>query len=313
MKYLNESLGIKVLFEDWDGAAGLPYYLNDRYEFKKANLEGVSCLFLIPKGDLDNLASIRKHIAKVQEIESLPIVFQLCGIASPRRKSLIDARIPFVADGSQIYLPFLGAVLTERYTATIQPREILMPSSQLLLFYYLYYDKPELYTYTMANNLNFSAMQISRSVKQLEALGLMSVRKEGVRIAISAIESRNILLKKAKPHLLNPVRKRLFAKNSLVPAGLPKSGLSALSELTMLSPSSTITFAYYGQLNALEWSDNLIDSDSQAEVEVWRYSPTLLPHRPGMVDTLSLIASMHSAQDERIVQAVDEALEMLWR
>lgn len=313
MNYLIENLGIKVYTEDWNGTERLPYYLSDRYKFKKANLEGVSCLFLMPKGELDNLASTKKHVAKVREVEPLPVVLQLSGITALRRKSLIDARIPFIAEGSQIYLPFLGVVLSERFYAATQPKEILMPSSQLLLFYFLYHDKTELYTCTTANLLNFSAMQISRSVKQLGALGLVSVRKDGVRTAISTTEARRALFNKARSHLLNPVRKRLYVECSLIPAGTPKSGLSALSELTMLNPTTMTTFAYYRKTGEFEWSDTLIDSDSQAEVEVWKYPPTLLPRQAGIVDTLSMIASILPTDNERIEQAINEALSMLWR
>jgi hypothetical protein len=189
---------------------------------------------------------------------------------------------------------------------------MLMPSSQLLFFHYLYGDEPDLYTNNTAERLNLSAMQISRAVKQLKALGLMTVRKDGVRLVMTTMESRYDLFKRARPHLLDPVRKKVYVEFEAIPNGLPLSGLSALSELSMLNPSTVKTLAFHGSVKALIGTDELIDHNSQAEVEIWHYAPALLSNRPDMVDILSLVTSMQSLDDERIEQAVDEALSNLW-
>ena len=94
--------------------------------------------------------------------------------------------------------------------------------------------------------------------------------------------------------------------------GALQSGLTALSELTMLNPPVVKTFAFFGKAGELTGTDTLIDNNAQAEVEVWRYAPALLSNHPGIVDRLSLIASMQSVDDERIEQAVDEVLSGLW-
>jgi len=313
MKYLTNTLGIEAHIELWSGYSGLPYYLNERYEIKKAELEGVHCLFLAPKGELDTLNALKKHIAKVREIEPLPIVLELDNITSWRRKSLIGARIPFVAPDCQIYLPFLGIALRERYTTETPYMEVLMPSSQLLLFRYLYQAEPELYTNGVSDSLGLSAMQISRAVKQLKAFDLVSVRKDGVRMVVSGMENRRDLFEKAKPYLVNPVRKKVYVEFGTIPDDLPQSGLTALSELTMLNPPAIRTFAFFGKVGELTGTDKLIDSDTQAEIEVWRYAPTLLSDSPSIVDTLSLIASLQSDSDERVEQAAEEALSKLWR
>jgi DNA-binding MarR family transcriptional regulator len=313
MKYIAETLGIEIHVELWGGVTGLPYYLTDRYEFKKAVLEGVHCLFLTPKSELDTLNALKKHIVKVHEIEPLPIVLELDSITAWRRKSLIEARIPFVAQGCQIYLPFLGVALAERFKTGVPPSETLMPSSQLLFFHCLYHNEPELYTNGIADKLRLSVMQISRAVKQLQALDLISMRKDGVRVVISVMENRRDLFENARQHLLNPVRKKVYAEFSAIPDGLPQSGLCALSGLSMLNPPAVRTFAFFGKAGELTVSDTLIDSNMQAEVEVWRYDPTILSDNADMVDTLSLIASMQADDDARVERAVEVALSEVWR
>jgi len=161
--------------------------------------------------------------------------------------------------------------------------------------------------------LCFSAMQISRAVKQLTMLGLLSVRKEGVRVVISSNDCRLDLFEKAKPFLLNPIRKKIYVEYEDLPEGLPLSGYSALSELTMLGGSFTKTFAFFGKIGELKGTALLVDDAAQAEVEIWHYNPVLLSRHPGVVDALSLAASLPAGDDERVEQAIDELLSVLRR
>jgi len=313
MKYVSDTLGVEMSTEPWNGAVKLPYYLTDHYEFKKVSIDEVLCLLMKPVGKLDTLPVIKKHISKVREAEALPIVLDLDVMTARRRKSLIEAHIPFIVPSCQIYLPFLGIALSERYPAVNTSRDILMPSSQLILFHYLYQAETELRAGETAEVLGISAMQVSRAVKQLTALELVKVRKEGARTIISSNERRLDLFERARPYLLNPVRKRLYVENEDWQIGLPMSGYSALSELTMLGDTPMKTFAFFGKADKLNGTDALVDNTAQAEVEIWRYNPAILSKRPGIVDALSLLASLPPDDDPRILQSVEELLLNIWR
>jgi len=313
MDYIANTLGIEVKGETWDGVAGLPYYLNERYQFTKVTLDGVLCLFMKPRGEPDTLSNIKKHMANVQKSTLLPIVLELESMAARRRKSLIESRIPFTAPQCHIYLPFMGIALQERFTPVSEVIKTLMPAAQLLLFYYLYKGASKLYTGEAAEKVGLSAMQISRAIKQLAALGLVSAQKDGVRVVISAEENDAALFEKAKPHLLNPVRKKVYVDRTALPTGLPLSSYSALSELTMLGGSQTSSFAYCGKVADITGTNTLVDSDTQVEIEIWHYSPILLSDNPAVVDALSLAASLSSDDDPRVEQSVNELLTNIWR
>jgi len=313
MDYIANTLGIEVKGETWDGVAGLPYYLNDRYQFTKMTLDGVLCLFMKPKGEPDTLSNIKKHMANVQKSTPLPIVLELESMAARRRKSLIESRIPFAAPQCHIYLPFMGIALQERFAPVSEVTKTLMPAAQLLLFYYLYKGASKLYTGEAAEMIGLSAMQTSRAIKQLTALGLVSAQKDGVRVVISAEENGAALFEKAKPHLLNPVRKKVYVDRTALPTRLPLSSYSALSELTMLGGSQTLSFAYYGKVSDITGTPALVDSDTQAEIEIWHYNPGLLSDNPTVVDALSLAASLSSDDDPRVEQSVNELLTNIWR
>jgi len=312
MSYVSDTLGVEMNTEPWDGADKLPYYITDRYEFKKAVIDGVLCLLMKPVEELGTLPVIKKHILRVHEAERLPIVLDLDLMTARRRKSLIESRIPFVVPSCHIYLPFLGIALSERYSSAKTVSDILMPSSQLLLFHYLYQSEPELRAGETAEVFGISAMQVSRAIRQLTALELVKARKEGVRTIISSNERRRDLFERARPCFLNPVRKRLYVEYGDFPKSLPISGYSALSELTMLSGSSLNTYAFFGKADELKGTDTLVDNTEQAEIEIWRYDPVLLSKYPGVVDALSLIISLSSDDDPRVKESIEELLLKVW-
>jgi hypothetical protein len=322
VKYIAETLGIKVVADDapWAGESKLQYFLTDAYDFTLVALGEVRCLFAKPKGELAAVSSVKKHFGIIDEQADVPLVLNSPAINAKQRKALIAARIPFVVEGSQLYLPFLGASLSERYVSRTRNSGALSPTAQLVLFRYLYQDEREMYISGLAEFFGVSAMQITRAVKQLAALGLIATRKDGVQIVIAGADSdRNpagglALFGKAKPHLLNPVRKRLYVDNGALPPNLPLAGETALGEYTMLAPPQTAVYAYDGKAGDLPGTDTLVDRETQSQVEVWRYSPTVLSRKDGVADPLSLWAAItNNDGDPRLEMAKDELIEGIWR
>jgi len=313
MKYVADTLGVKIVTKSWDNEKKLPYYFANHYKFSKVSFDGLPCILMEPRGELLTITAIKKQIIRIQDVEPYPVVLNLTVMTARQRQSLIKAQIPFIAPPCHIYLPFLGIALVGRFTSLDHPKETLMPASQLLLFYYLYQAKSELRTGETSQMFGISTMQISRAVRQLISLRLVNDRKDGVRIIIYSKESRNDLFERAKPHLLNPVRKKLYVDYKKLTSGLPLAGYSALSELTMLGKPSIDTYAYHGKVGEIDGLDTLIDYNEQAEVEVWQYNPTVLSRKPGIVDTLSLVVSLLHDDDPRVEQSIDELLSEIWR
>ncbi|GHV56432.1 hypothetical protein FACS1894216_20340 [Synergistales bacterium] len=311
MNYIADTLGIKVVAEQWDGVTHLPFYLADGYTFQTVRLGDIQCLFIKPKGELNALPAVKKHLAKIAEQVNSPLVLELDALQARQRRALIAAHTPFVVNGNQLYLPFIGAVLQERYISHQEKRETLSPAAQLILFRYLYQGEREMYANGLAEMFGVSAMQITRAVKQLAALELMTTRKDGVQIVIAGTESGSALFDKAKQSLLNPVRKRFYTEKEILPPNLPFAGVSALAEYTPLNPPSVTTYAFYGKANELAGTYTLVDTDSQAEIEVWRYSPTLLPAKDNLPDPLSLWTTL-TDDDARVEIAKDGLLAEVW-
>jgi DNA-binding MarR family transcriptional regulator len=308
MKYISETLGVTVKTEQWTEFMGMPFFISNNYDIYQTTLGSVPCLFVKPKNELPGIPALKRHLEIIGEKAAIPRVAMLDGITARQRKALINAQVPFVVNETQVYLPFMGAVLSERFSKPRPVRETLMPAAQMLLFLYLQQEKKELYTGGTANKLHVSEMQITRAVKQLSALGLVTARKQGVRVLIEGTEEGTALLDKAKPFLLNPVRKRLFVEADALPESLPLAGLSALAEYSMLAEPSIPIYAYHGKVSSLQGTDTLVDY-GQVEVEIWQYDPLILSTRPGLADPISVALSLKNIIDPRVEQAIEE----IWR
>ena len=121
MEYLNKVLGIEVTYENVD-FKHLPNFIVTRYRLQMASMNGKKVIFLYPKTELEQIVVLKKHIARIQKNENMPIVLVLKEITSRQKEYLIRERIPFIVEGRQIYLPFMalicnnGAMPKENYT-----------------------------------------------------------------------------------------------------------------------------------------------------------------------------------------------------
>lgn len=136
MDYITKTLGVPVIRAEWKQQASLPLFLNDRYTFEQADVGGVACLIVHPVGELDTINTLKKHVARLHAASGRQVVFELTAISRQRRNSFIDAKLAFVVPEKQVYLPFLGALLTERCDSEglMTGAEKLQPSAQMLLF-----------------------------------------------------------------------------------------------------------------------------------------------------------------------------------
>ena len=310
---LVDMLGVKMISEPWEGTDSIPFFLNEIYDFRKVVLDGTSCIFAEPQGQAPTIQAMTKHFSALYATAAMPVVLKMNGLSGERRKALMEARVPFVAS-SQVYLPFMGIVLQEQLYSEPKLREKLMPSSQMLLFAYLYQDSVEMFTCSMVKRIGFSAMQITRAVRQLNRLNLFEVSKEGVQIVVKGKVNHRALFEDATPYLLDPVRDILYVTRDERISRLPYAGISAISEMTMLAAPETTIYAYYSKADRLKGEHGLTDLEKQARVEIWKYDPTALSGQRHMADPLSVIVSLKDERDdERVKRSIEEVLKNLWR
>ncbi len=312
MEYLDKVLGIKVIYEDVE-FKNLPNFIVTRYRLQMVSMDKKRGIFLYPKTELDPINVLKKHIDRIQKNEDLPIVLVLKGISFRQKEYLIRDRIPFIVEGRQIYLPFMAVYLQERCDAEKTPREEILPSAQMLLLHFIYGGAQKLSTSQAAKDLELTPTSISRASRQLEEMGLLHIKKEGVQRILQSEDSPKILFQKAGDKLQNPIKRTVYIPKELLEIDLPESGYSALAEYSMLNPPSV---RCYATERISQWQDvmtnSLHNSQMQVAVEMWRYNPRILSKK-NVVDELSLALAMREDADERVEEAVEEMLSELWR
>lgn len=256
---------------------------------------------------------LKKHIARIQKNENLPVVLVLKELSFRRKEYLIREKIPFIVDGKQIYLPFMAMYLQERCSAEKIPREEILPSAQMLLLHFIYRGAQDLSTSQAAKDLELTPTSISRASRQLEEMGLLHIRKVGVQRIMQSEDSSKTLFQKAGDKLLNPVKRTVYIPQKYVGADLLESGYSALAEYSMLNAPNV---RCYAAERISQWKDvmtnSLQNSQEQVAVEMWRYNPRKLSTRD-TVDELSLALALREDTDERVEEAIEEMLNELWR
>ena len=312
MEYLDKVLGVKVTYEDV-AFKHLPNFIATRYRLQMVSMNEQKMIFLYPKTELEQIEVLKKHIARIQNNESLPIVLVLKELSFRRKEYLIREKIPFIVDGKQIYLPFMAVYLQERCSAEKKPREEMLPSAQMLLLHFIYGGAQELSTSQAAKDLELTPTSISRASRQLEEMGWLHIRKVGVQRILHSEDSPKILFQKAGDKLLNPRKRTVYILKELVGTELLESGYSALAEYSMLN---TPNVRCYAAEKISQWKDvmtnSLQNSQVQVAVEMWRYNPRKMSTR-NTVDELSLALTLREDADERVEEAVEEMLNELWR
>lgn len=310
LNYPEKLLGIKTKAIDFS-LLNLPYYILDRYELQLTTFDSLKVLLIHPKIKLEDLKLLKTHLQVIKKEYKIPLVVILDKLTFRQKEYLLKEKIPFIVNDKQIYLPFLATYLQERSDSEDIEKENLLPSAQLLLFYFIYNKCNEITTIQASKQLELTPTSISRATKQLEQLDILHSKKDGVNKILSFDGKPSDLFKKSKDFLINPVKKTIYLAKNELKGNFLMSNLSALSEWSLLSEPK---LKYYATDNTSlvneNFSEKLIDSEDQIAIELWRYNPKILTNT-NMVDKLSLCLSINEG-DERIEIAKENILNKLW-
>ncbi|MBQ8304597.1 MAG: MarR family transcriptional regulator [Blautia sp.] len=311
MEYLNQVLGIRVVYKD-DAIVSMPNFIYARYRLQRVTLDGQAVIFVYPKEELEVISSVKKHLDRIVNTAKTPAVLIPAHLTYRQKEYLLRDHIPFIVEGKQIYLPFMAVYLQERGDGEKQDITTMLPSAQLLLLFYIYHGCGELLTSEASKKLGLTATSISRASRQLEEMGLIQTEKRGVQKVIYSDQTPEKVFLIARENMCNPVKRTIYVPQTKIESNLLLSGYSALSEYSMINPPMVESFAA-NSITAWEKeaSNKLQSADDQCAVELWRYDPRKLSGG-NCVDKLSLALALSADKDERIEESVEEMLTSLW-
>ena len=309
-----ETIGIPNTPHPWEKSIGLPQYLRERYRFFKMDLLGTECVLMADTGEEEQTpAVIGKHLDQVRSRGQFEVVYVCHAVTSYNRKRLIEAKVPFIVPGNQLYLPMLGIDLRERLKRLRAKKAIFSPSTQALILHVLWRKETDTVTPAeIARRLGYSAMTMTRAFDELETAGIGEYSVLGKERHLHFSQTRKPLWEKVLPYLNTPVRKRLYVTSSMQTGNVSLAGQSALACYTMLTEPKIPVFAF----SANEWKVRIqqdkileltIPEPEAFEIELWKYPPAQFANK-GKVDRLSLYLSLKESTDERVQSALDALL-----
>lgn len=319
--YIAATLHRPIELARWQGTAGLPSFLSQRYDFLVALIGPQPCLFAADRDTTDATpAEVTKHIARIESAFDGVVVYATRALGADRRSRLVASGVPFVVPGNQLYIPALALDLRENFHA--RPKrdlDQLSPVAQAVLFYGILYSHdlrahPDSRTPSqLTSAVGYSAMSVGRAFEELAGVDLAIVKKRGRSKEIEFDADGRALIECARPLLRNPVRSRKFIQGRPVSPPMKLAGESALGNITGLSPPRAAQWAMHSD----EWASlaaihdfDLVREADQADmaIELWYYLPDVLSAYI-TVDPLSLYAQYWDSPNERVAKAAEDALD----
>ncbi len=307
----------------------LPLFVRDRYRLGHLDLFGLDVVLAEEVEGAEQLAprAYALQLAAISEAAAMPAVLVPQPLTSATRNRLVQARIPFIVPGTQMFLPMLLVDLRERAKhVPSPPTPKLSTVAQLIVLYHL--ERQPLDRCTLrevAALLGYSAMMITKAKDELLAAGLCTTRQAGRAVHLAFAADGKALWHLALPRMRSPVGRTYAGTETGPPHGngsgttraLPLAGITALSRQTGLGDDDVPSYAgrdtslatalRAGELRLADTVD-----DAAAFIEAWRYDPAILA-AGGLVDPLSLYLSLRDSADDRVQQALETLLgERQW-
>ena len=303
-------LGVSLETAAYAGKRTFSYMLVSLYDFFLCKANDKSFLLMCPKEKSEYTpGQVARHMAQAQTISGLYAVFAAETMAAYKRRRFLEKHIPFIIPKKQAYIPFIGILLTEGGPQVEKHFDELGNLAQILVLARLQQKFTTPLSIAVAGKLfSYSRISVIRAFDELEYFQL--ARRNPKTKYLEFPLTGKALWEKALPLLKNPCRKRIGVER--VPAGLASfpSGISALSERSMLSADDQLQFAADAkELNKLKLPDRCPEEDAPVLLELWKYPPNIIGG--DSVDSLSLYLTLRDAPDERVQIALDEMMKGL--
>ena len=225
---------------------------------------------------------------------------------------MVDEGIPFIWEGHQLYLPFLGILLGNGPRRVLPAVHQISFLTQKLLLTALYETWDSVTVTEASAILGVSKMSASRSFDEIEALDIPYLIVQKRRRVITADPDRRRMWKTILPVLRNPVI-RIYYRKKRPDAALPLSGLSALAQYSLLDDGATPVFAVTKKnlKDAQLSSDSLTPAGENPGCIIQKLGYWISYEDGHAVDPLTVLMTLTERErdDPRASMAVDEMLE----
>ena len=295
---------------------GLPVYITaGRSFFRLSYRDNDFILVKLSPDEKFGVVALEKQAVQISSKAESHVAFGFESISRSQRDSLMNRNIPFISDSGQLYLPFLGMMLSDKFVQKKNRTAFskMMPITQAVYLYLVYKCNDKMVMKkNVADDLGVTRTSVTRASEQLLTLDLITQDIRGKEYYMSVKFKGMEMYEKAKPYLINPIQKRITVIKDDIYNSYPLSGESALAKATMLNMPMIPEYAAYKSDISISDS-SLVDtrwepSLEAVNLELWKYNPKLFA-KNGIVDPISLALCFENNADERIESSIEEYLE----
>lgn len=282
---------------------------NDGYDIFKVETNGVVWMAIYPKDNV-GLIMLRRDRAKVEKITGLNCAIFLDRTTFYIKEKLLEEGIPFVPKGKQVYLPFIGYLLSNANERELTPVYLISFLTQKMLLVAIYERWNEVKVSEAAERLSVSRKSASRCFDELEYLNIDVLGMKGKSRVINVPDDRKEFWKENIGILRNPVIRKFVLREDIKLE--KKAGISALCEYSLLSDNAYPTYA----VTKKKLKASGVKMEKQASVSedigcvVLELGYFIDFFGKGLQDPLSVALSLtREEQEERVKISVNEMLE----
>ena len=288
----------------------LPLKFKGSYELFSVYQNSIEWIIAKPKKEL-RLNALRYDRCQIEKAAGLNCALYFNRLSYYTKETMLNEGIPFILEGKQVFLPFLGMLLSEKYNRRLVPVHTISFLTQKLILCAMYEKWNDMNATKIAEKLGVTKMSISRCLDEIEYLDIKILDKSGKTRKVSVCEEIRVLWEEIKPVLRNPVIARFQLAEDIKLD--KKAGISALCELSMLSdnvyPTYAITKSELKETNIKQIRQISIGEEIGCEVLELGY---FIEYNGKMIqDPLSVMLSLSAEdlEDERVQICIEEMLE----
>ena len=310
-EFLEKTLRQRVVIEeDTSIFEKMPLVYRGRYDIFKVKTNGALWVAIYPKSDI-GLVLLRKDRERIERTVGLNCAIFLDQATFYIKEKLLDDGIPFVIKGKQVFLPFIGCLLSNEHERELPPVHMISFLTQKLLLTAIYERWREMKVSDAAKRLEVSKMSVSRCFDEIEYLNIGVLGIKGKSRVISLPDDLKLFWERNMNVWRSPVIRKFVLRNDI---GLDKkAGISALCEYSLLSDNKYPTYALIKKEIEASGIKTMKQADASGEIGsvVLELGYFINFNGKKMQDPLSVVLSMtdEELEDERVKISMDEMLE----
>ena len=310
-EFLEKTLRQNVIMtENKEVYKKLPLAYCGRYDIFTVETNGVLWMAIHPKDNV-GLVMLRRDRAGVEKMTGLNCAIFLDRTTFYIKEKMMEEGIPFVIEGKQVFLPFIGYLLSKENERELAPVYLISFLTQKMLLMAIYERWNEVKVSDAAKRIGVSTKSASRCFDELEYLNIDVLGMKGKSRVINIPNDRKQVWQQIENVLRNPVIRRFVLREDMKLE--KKAGISALCEYSLLSDNVYPTYA----VTKRELKASGVTEEKQvSELEEIGCAVLELGYfidfsGKGLQDPLSVVLSLtgEEQEEERIDISINEMLE----